>query len=818
MKPHSRRSTVFVVVLLAGVLPWLIGLAAIFVLGDVRHVQEPLHQGLELAGACIALGVAMLLLIHARHESEASYLLWVVAALLAMGLMDAAHGIAHFGVEWSWLRHGSTLVGGVLFGCVWLPPPAIAVHRKQAFILVAGGLAIATALAVWLLSSRLPAPILPEGYSLAVKIANGLGGLGFLAAALFFLRRYLRRPHAEDLTFGSLALIFTASGLLFGFSSVWAAGWWFWHGFRLLAYCVVLAVAFEIVVSLYQEIARHAQDLESRVRERTAEIERRNEQLAAEIAERSRAEAELQRARDELEMRVEERTVELNRTLDSLSAERQRFNDVLNQLPAYVVLISLDYRVPFANRFFEERFGKSSGKRCHEYLFGRVEPCETCESFRVVETGAPHHWEWIGPDGRNYDIHDFPFKDADGTPLILEMGVDITERRQAENELRAAHEQLAARADQLRALAGDLTLTEQRERRRLARILHDHLQQLLVGAKFRAAILGRNAEALVKQAADEIANLLDEAIKASRSLTAELSPPILLEGGLGPGLEWLARWMSAKHGLTVELAIEPGIAQPSEDVKVLLFESVRELLFNAVKHARVHTAFVNLRMIGGLGLQITVSDAGPGFDRGMLKQAGEGGGFGLFSIRERLGLMGGKMEIHSTPGEGSRFVLAVPLQTPGKPGSPEVSSSDKTEAGSIPAPISETGSRVRIRVLVADDHPVMRDGLTRLLGAETDLEVIGQASDGQVAVDLARKLRPHIVLMDLSMPKLSGIDATRIIREELPEVKVIGLSMFDEPERAQALLAAGAAAYLTKSAPWEQIMAAVRRCVGSRHP
>ena len=815
MKSLSRRSMVIAVVLLAGVLPWLSGLYAIHMLGNTSRVHEPLHGGLELAGACIALGVAMLLLIRARHESEASYLLWIVAALVVMGLMEGAHGIAHYGVEWSWLRHGSTLVGGLLFGCVWLPPPAVAVRRKGTVTLFVGGLALALVFAIWLRADWLPAPFLLEGYSLPVKAADALGGLGFLAAALFFLRRYLRRPRAENLTFASLTLIFAASGLLFGFSAVWAADWWLWHGFRLAAHCVVIAVAYEIVVSLYQEIAQHAQDLERRVRERTAEIECRNVQLAGEITERRQAEAALQKARDELEMRVKERTVALDRTLDSLSAERQRFNDVLDMLPAYVVLISMDYRVPFANRFFEERFGKANGKRCYEYLFGRSEPCETCESFRVVETHAPHHWEWIGPDGRNYDIHDFLFKDSDGTPLILEMGMDITERRRVENELMAAHEQLAVHAGQLRALAGDLTLTEQRERRRLARILHDHLQQLLVGAKFRAAILGRNAETLVKQAADEIGNLLDEAIKASRSLTAELSPPILLEGGLGPGLEWLARWMSAKHGLAVDLTVETGIAQPSEDVKVLLFESVRELLFNAVKHAHVHTASVDLRMIESQTLQITVSDAGSGFDPDVLRQAGERGEFGLFGIRERVALIGGKMEIHSTPGEGSRFLLAVPLERSGEQVNPLI---EKAERSSTPEPPAKAGSGSRIRVLVADDHPVMRDGLTRLLGAEADLEVIGQASDGQMAVEMARKLRPNVVLMDLSMPKLSGIDATRAITVELPEVRVIGLSMFEEPENAQALFSAGAAAYLTKSSPWENILTAVRTCLTPRNP
>ena len=90
--------------------------------------------------------------------------------------------------------------------------------------------------------------------------------------------------------------------------------------------------------------------------------------------------------------------------------------------------------MPFANRFFVERFGESHGRRCFEFLFGRTEPCEICETYKVLKTKAPQRWEWTGPDGRYYDIHDFPFTDVDGSPLIMEMGIDITERKQAEKQ------------------------------------------------------------------------------------------------------------------------------------------------------------------------------------------------------------------------------------------------------------------------------------------------------------------------------------------------------------------------------------------------
>jgi signal transduction histidine kinase len=214
--------------------------------------------------------------------------------------------------------------------------------------------------------------------------------------------------------------------------------------------------------------------------------------------------------------------------------------------------------------------------------------------------------------------------------------------------------------EQLRCLAAELSLTEERERRAIAADLHDHIGQTLATARLKLSALAGT------RAADEVRALVDDAIHYTRSLTFELSSPVLYELGLAPAVEQLAERMQDKHGLSIEVH-DDGAPKPMDDeVKVVLFKAVRELLMNVVKHARARRARIVLRRAAA-AVEISVEDDGVGFAAlAAASASAESGGFGLFSIREGLRHCGGEFAIRRMGERGTRATLKAPLQAPAR--------------------------------------------------------------------------------------------------------------------------------------------------------
>jgi PAS domain S-box-containing protein len=246
-----------------------------------------------------------------------------------------------------------------------------------------------------------------------------------------------------------------------------------------------------------------------------------------------------------------------------------------------------------------------------------------------------------------------PIRDENGkvTHFII-IQRDITERKKAEEKERAYQEQL-------RSLASALSLAEEEERRRIATDLHDHIGQTLAITKLKLGALRNELPANgYGKLLSEIGSLVDQTIKYTKSLTFELSPPILYELGFEATIEWLGEQMQKQHGIIFEVESDETSKPLDRDVSILMFQAVRELFMNVVKHSGAQKAKVSIRGINEK-MEVEVEDDGVGF--AMTKT--ENNTFGFFSIRERLKHFSGTFIIETKPGTGTRVTLTAPLKT-----------------------------------------------------------------------------------------------------------------------------------------------------------
>jgi CheY-like chemotaxis protein len=303
-----------------------------------------------------------------------------------------------------------------------------------------------------------------------------------------------------------------------------------------------------------------------------------------------------------------------------------------------------------------------------------------------------------------------------------------------------------------------------------------------------------------------VEQILAESITKTRRLSHELSPAVLHHSGLVAGLRWLSGQMNEQFGLSVLLHADAAPAIENAAFKLFVFRAVQELLFNTIKHAGVKQAHVTL---SGSDHQIVVSvcDQGRGFEKKEFLEGTKKPGFGLLSITERSDYIGGSFKIDTAPGKGSCFTLSVPLNAidPYEPAK-QIPSARQDSLLNMSGSVTNTSGT---RVLFADDHRVMRQGLIKLIIGQPDIQVIGEAANGAEALEQALHFRPDVIVMDISMPEMDGIEATRRIKAELPEVRVIGLTMHDDDQLIGAMKQAGAEVVLRKTVSAAKMVKAI---------
>ena len=519
---------------------------------------------------------------------------------------------------------------------------------------------------------------------------------------------------------------------------------------------------------------------------------------------------------------------------EALRLSEERYRTVVKDQTELIARFHPDGAYTFVNEVFCRFFGKLQGEVLGRSWQPQAVPGELSRIIRELNELSPTNQVVVienrvydaGGDIRWMQFVNRGFFDLEGVLLETQaVGRDITALKQSELLLTNLNEQLEQQVTErteelivlntslireieerldieqefhlqqqrLKEMGQELAMTEERERDRIAAQLHDQVSQRLVLARMKVEALSRNpVTPHLERAAEGVCELLDQTIQDTRSLAAQIRPPLLASAGLEAAVAWLGEELHEQYGLRMELRDDHEPKAVEYDIRALIFQAIRELLINVAKHAGISQVQVELRREAD-HLVITVADAGVGFDPGETRlRKARSGGFGLVHIRQKLEYLGGTLRLESHPGGGTRATIRMPL---------------KVSAAAV-------DSHERMKILLVDDQSIVREGLRALVELEPDLEVVAEAGSGQSAIDLARELRPHVVIMDLKMPDMNGIEATRAITTELPGVRVVAFSVESDRRFIVEALQAGASGYVLKNSSFTILATAIRTVAG----
>lgn len=511
----------------------------------------------------------------------------------------------------------------------------------------------------------------------------------------------------------------------------------------------------------------------------------------------------LQRRSRALEAEVAARTERLRQSED-------RFATVMNSMESLMYVADMEtYELLFVNQTVRDTFGEVEGQICWQVLQAdQAGPCDFCTNQDLLKDGCPTGvcaWEFHNPvTGRWYYMQDRAIRWTDGRWVRLEVATDITERKHLENQSQR------------------LAVMEERER--IGRELHDDLGQVMgyVSVQAQAAL-----ERLGREEPEQVRAILHQLVQAASEAHDDVRQYILgvrtraasAPRNLFTALEEYLGVLRERYGLSVQVSWPEDLLESplAPEVETQLLRIIQEALTNVRKHAGVDTARL-LFTVHPEGVQVIIEDDGCGFElgaagrrsrRGRLRRnrgASKSGdvridvpdaaggslnsiGFGLQIMRERAESVGGSLEVRSAPGKGTRVIVRLPC------------SLDRPDPGRF-------GNG--LRVLLVDDHPLYLEGLRGLLTSR-GVQVVGEAHDGLEALAQAQALRPDLILMDVQMPRCDGVEATRRIKAELPEIEIVMLTMAADEETLFEALKAGASGYLLKNLAGTQFFALLRQ-------
>jgi len=499
------------------------------------------------------------------------------------------------------------------------------------------------------------------------------------------------------------------------------------------------------------------------------------------------AEDQLRKEKDQLAETVEETTVALNETERNLSRERDFIRAVEEVSPAYYAAVDPEGKVLGMNRslltilkkkreevegddFVEDYFVFSSQGTARDTIKSHLDGGRRSfmEGGIIVHENKERTVEWhsssvYGEEG----ILDY----------IFFVGLDISERKRLEKTIVSASE---------------------RERTEIGQKLYDVLGQNLAGAAFKGEILklrlAGQEDTLIAEMG-EILDMIKDSMIRTRDLARDLSPSDTAGGGIVMALEGLRHKVEENHGQIVLLDVMEEISIADELVSSHLYYIAREAVDNAVEHSGAANIILSLKEEKG-GLSLKIIDDGTGiadqYDRD---------GMGIRLMKYRAWIIGAALTI--TLNEGGGTVVSCQLHETAEHRIP-FEAAGKTENYSADDTSRTSG------ILIVDDHPIVREGLSQIIEREDDLRVCGAARSSEEAVRMIVKEKPHLVVMDISLEGASGMELIKAIRSRFDGLPVLVLSIYDESIYAERALKAGALGYIMKQEDASIVVEAIR--------
>jgi len=375
-------------------------------------------------------------------------------------------------------------------------------------------------------------------------------------------------------------------------------------------------------------------------------------------------------------------------------------------------------------------------------------------------------------------------------------------------EIVDANEALRVTETSLRQLSARLLQLQDEERRRIARDLHDVTGQKIAILSMSLDRLARlteprkpEAQESIKESQDIVSQIGEEI----RTLSYILHPPLLDECGLASAVHWYAEGFEKRSGIKLDVAIDTNLPRLPIDAETTLFRVVQESLTNVHRYSGSSVAEIRISKDSG-EVRLEIIDYGQGIKAGTARAKLDGEaplGVGIPGMRERLHQLGGGLSVDFGT-NGTRVVASLPIK---KAAEGELEGEESRTSLSFAIRSAQDARR---RILIADDHELMRRGLRGLIESHDEWAVCGEAVEGSEVVRKSAELEPDLVIMDVNLPGLSGIEAAVQIRQEREGVKILFFTVHDSDEVIREIIGAGAHGYVAKSRASQDLVDAVR--------